>query len=252
MEIRPRHKADKGGGSRRLNAACRKGVAIGSLFACALAFFIALAASGCVLRQDVAREDFESLAGRVARLEDAVYRGGAAGSQGASGAPGSFGTAGHSPAMPAYGPGGPSSVQRAAAIESSRAQPRASGAERTRYNRAHALLKQKKFNQAAQIFSEMLAQNPGGPLAPNARYWLGECRYASGDYQGALAEFRRGLADYPSSNKAPDCLLKISYCQSLLGDGPGAMSSLNQLLASYPSSPSAQLVRGGRTRFGGR
>jgi tol-pal system protein YbgF len=128
---------------------------------------------------------------------------------------------------------------------------RTSGADRTQYNRGQSLLKQKKYAQAAVVFSEMLRDNPGGSLAPNARYWLGECRYAAGDFSGALAEFQRGLADYPQSNKAPDYLLKMSYCQSRLGYGPEAMRSLNQLLAAYPDSPSAQLVKSGRTRFVG-
>jgi tol-pal system protein YbgF len=97
----------------------------------------------------------------------------------------------------------------------------------------------------------MLSDFPGGGLAPNARYWLGECRYAVGDYQGALAEFARGFADYPDSNKAPDCLLKMSYSQSRLGDGPAAMESLRLLLTRYPDSPSAGLIRNGRARFSG-
>jgi tol-pal system protein YbgF len=100
-------------------------------------------------------------------------------------------------------------------------------------------------------FSEMLRDFPGGRLAPNARYWLGECRYAVGDFSGALIEFRQGLADYPQSNKAPDYLLKMSYCQSQLGDGPGAMESLRRLLSVYPESDSAKMVKSGRSRFTG-
>jgi tol-pal system protein YbgF len=210
----------------------------------ALALAAALAAAvGCGSKDEVARDEFDVLTGRVGKLEDTVYRGGQIGGPGAA----AIGPGG---AAVAYGPGGPASSSFESALGSGAAsQPKASGSERTRYNRAHALLKQKKYAQAAQAFADMLRDNPRGALAPNARYWLGECRYAAGDFQGALVEFRQGLADYPSSNKAPDCLLKISYCQSRLGDGPGAMRSLSQLLASYPDSPSAQLVKSGRTRF---
>ncbi|MDR0355203.1 MAG: tol-pal system protein YbgF, partial [Deltaproteobacteria bacterium] len=131
------------------------------------------------------------------------------------------------------------------------APAQASASERSRYNQAQSLLKQKRYPQAAMAFSEMLRDFPGGRLAPNARYWLGECRYAVGDFSGALIEFRQGLADYPQSNKAPDYLLKMSYCQSQLGDGPGAMESLRRLLSVYPESDSAKMVKSGRSRFTG-
>lgn len=228
---------------------CRQGSQGGSGYSWLMVMTLlalVLAICACAPKEEVAREEFDSLTGRVVKLEDTVYRGGPSG--GAAGASGAY----NSGVAVAYGPGGPSSSTFESALAGSQSPPRASGSERSRYNRAHALLKQKKYSQAAQVFAEMLGDNPRGALAPNARYWLGECRYAAGDYQGALMEFRQGLADYPSSNKAPDCLLKISYCQSLLGDGPGAMRSLNQLLASYPDSPSAQLVRSGRSRFSGQ
>ncbi|MDR2443534.1 MAG: tol-pal system protein YbgF, partial [Deltaproteobacteria bacterium] len=224
----------------------------------------------------VKRDEFDNLSGRVTKLEDTVYqRPGAAqgpGIPGQSGAPvpgtppypadpNSTGvinpniSASQPPGLagqPVYPPGGQApDPSFSAAFPPGATAPKASSSDRTLYNQAHALLRQKKYAQAANIFSQMLSSNPRGTLAPNARYWLGECRYAAGDFQGALLEFQRGLADYPQSNKAPDCLLKISYCQSRLGDGPGAMRSLNQLLAAYPNSPSATMVRSGRTRFNG-
>jgi tol-pal system protein YbgF len=97
----------------------------------------------------------------------------------------------------------------------------------------------------------MLADWPQGRLAPNARYWLGECHYAQGDFREAFMEFRQGINDYPSSAKAPDYLLKMAYCQSRLGDGPGAMESMRLLLDRYPESDSARMVQSGRSSFNG-
>jgi tol-pal system protein YbgF len=152
----------------------------------------------------------------------------------------------------AYAPGGVGAVDPAfAAALGPQSAQKVSGTERSRYNQAQSLLKQKKYAQAATAFNDMLRDFPSGQLAPNARYWLGECRYAVGDYGGAFLEFRQGYHDYPQSNKAADCLLKMSYCQSLLGDGPGAMETLRILLANYPDSDSARLVTSGRGRFAG-
>ncbi|MDR0549291.1 MAG: tol-pal system protein YbgF [Deltaproteobacteria bacterium] len=119
----------------------------------------------------------------------------------------------------------------------------------TRYQRALSQVRSRRYAEAAAAFEAMLAEDPTGPLAPNARYWLGECFYARGDFSRALSEFQQGIVDYPSSAKAPDYLLKMSYSQSRLGDGPGAMESMRRLLDSYPNSDSARLVKSGRSRF---
>jgi tol-pal system protein YbgF len=197
----------------------------------------AVALAGCAER-GVTRDDFDGLTGRVDRLEQTVYRGEAA----VSGTVGQFPPGAADPAFAAaFGPTPADSGGGRAA----------SASERSRYARARSLLAGKKYAQAAAAFGEMLRDFPGGKLAPNARYWLGECRYAVGDYQGAFLEFRQGYRDYPASNKAPDCLLKMSYCQSLLGEGPGAMETLRVLLANYPDSDSARLIASGRGRFAG-
>ncbi len=112
-------------------------------------------------------------------------------------------------------------------------------------------MKQKKYDQAGAVFNEMLYQYPNGKLAPNARYWLGECHYASGRYSQAATEFQRCADDYPRSDKAPDALLKLSYSYDRLGDGPRAMAVMDQLLTRYPGSSAAGLIKSGRGRFSG-
>lgn len=122
--------------------------------------------------------------------------------------------------------------------------------ENSAYQRGQTLLKQKKYDQAAEVFRCLLAQNPSGSLAPNASYWLGECHYAKGDYSQAAIEFQRCARDYPASDKAPDALLKLSYSYDRLGDGPQAMNALDQLLSRYPGSNAASLMRSGQGGFG--
>jgi tol-pal system protein YbgF len=192
----------------------------------------------------VSRDDFDGLEGRVGRLEQKVFPAPAAPAlEGAAQYPPGGAAEPLNPAFAAaFGPG---------TGQKDPARPKPSASERSRYSKAQSLLKGKRYAQAAAAFSEMLRDFPGGALAPNARYWLGECRYAAGDYSGAFLEFRQGYGDYPASNKAPDFLLKMSYCQSLLGDGPGAMETLRRLLASFPDSEPARLVKSGRGRFAG-
>ena len=131
------------------------------------------------------------------------------------------------------------------------APPPVSGNEKTVYERGQSLLKQKKYDESARVFQQMLDQNPGGRLAPNARYWLGECFYATGRYSEAAAEFQRCADDYPDSAKAPDSLLKLSYSYDRLGDGLRAMAVMDLLLTTFPQSEAATKIRKGQGHFQG-
>jgi len=126
------------------------------------------------------------------------------------------------------------------------AGPRPGSPDAAVYQEGQRLLKAGKYDQAAAVFSRMLAENPGGSLAPNARYWLGECHYAQGRYSQAAAEFLRCADDYPRTDKAADSLLKLSFSFDRLGDGPRAMAALDRLLGQYPNSNAAGLVKSGR------
>ncbi|MDR1677492.1 MAG: tol-pal system protein YbgF [Deltaproteobacteria bacterium] len=217
---------------------------------------VSVMAQGCFSKK-VTRDEFDGLSGRVDKLEQTVYPKpdepvGGAGLSPVT-APGE--TAPLDPAFAAAFGLPPTSVNPVVApAASSKEKPVAfavASTERRQYNQARSLLNQKKYAQAAGAFSDQLKAYPGGVLAPNARYWLGECRYAVGDYSAALLEFKQGYNDFPLSNKAPDFLLKMSYCQSYLGDGPGAMESMRLLLTNFPDSDSALLVKSGRSRFSG-
>jgi tol-pal system protein YbgF len=126
---------------------------------------------------------------------------------------------------------------------------RPGSAEAAVYQDGQRLLKAGQYAQAAGVFSRLLAENPGGRLAPNARYWLGECHYAQGRYVEAAAEFQRCADDYPRTDKAADALLKLSYSYNRLGDGPRAMAALDRLLRQSPNSNAAALIKSGRGHF---
>ena len=124
-----------------------------------------------------------------------------------------------------------------------------SAGEKAVYQEGQRLLKARQYAQAAGVFSRLLAENSAAGLAPNARYWLGECFYAQGHFSEAAAEFRRCADEYPQTDKAADALLKLSFCYDRLGDGPRAMAALDQLLGRYPRSNAALMVKSGRGNF---
>lgn len=142
---------------------------------------------------------------------------------------------------------GPSGT--ASAAPASAAAPKASKGEQAEYQRGQSLLKQKKFDQAAEVFSRMLVDHPSGRLAPNAGYWLGEAHYASGRYREAADAFQNVADTFPDSDKAPDALLKLACSYDRLGENGRAMAVMDILLTRYPGSNAAKMFYNGEGCF---
>ncbi len=115
-----------------------------------------------------------------------------------------------------------------------------SAEEQKHYDRAFALLKQGQYERAARDLQDFLAKYPGGTLAANARYWLGESRYVVKNYREALVEFRRVLKEYPDSDKSPDALLKVGYVLQELGEVDTARKTLADVIKRYPNTRAAR------------
>lgn len=201
----------------------------------ALVLLALLTASGCGSRY-VGRPEFDDLSARVGHLEATV---------------GVMGGGGSLPLAASSGLKPPAAAVHSPPPPGGSAAAKAGGSEKAMYQQGQNLLKQKKYDRAASVFSDMLGQHPAGDLAPNARYWLGECYYASGRWSSAAAEFQRCADDYPQSAKAPDSLLKLSYSYDKMGDGPQAMAAMDRLLTQYPRSSAAGLVKNRQSRFSG-
>jgi tol-pal system protein YbgF len=110
------------------------------------------------------------------------------------------------------------------------------------YRAALRLLHDRHFDEAVNVLSAFLAENPTHTLASSARYWLGEARYAKRDYAQALAEFESLLERFPNSDKAPDALLKVAMCFRHLGAEDKAQTYFRRLRATYPNSQAASIA----------
>ena len=122
------------------------------------------------------------------------------------------------------------------------AEPAIAAGSQENYEQARELLGQAQYQAAGVEFLRYLEANPGGGLAANARYWLGETLYVQGQYQEAGAEFARVVSDYPDSNKLPDALLKLGYTQDELGDTEAAMGTLERVRQDFAGADAANLA----------
>ena len=108
------------------------------------------------------------------------------------------------------------------------------------YSKARSLLLNNKF-QAAEKEFRLLAQNyPNHSLAVNAYYWMGECRYSTKDYKGAIAIFKELVEKYPNGRKVPDALLKIAYSYLSIKDIQNGREYLKKVIKQFPFTPAGE------------
>jgi len=145
------------------------------------------------------------------------------------------------PMKPAYAPP-PTSTGRMA-IPSLPSPETPGGNERDAYRSAFDLLKDRKYDEAAEAFREMLARYPEGQFADNGRYWLAETDFVRRDFPAALVEYDRLVTGYPQSPKVPGALLKIGYIHFEQEDWPQARTALEEVMRRYPTSTEARLAK---------
>ncbi|MBN1578884.1 MAG: tol-pal system protein YbgF [Chitinispirillaceae bacterium] len=91
------------------------------------------------------------------------------------------------------------------------------------------------YDKAIEIFTDVIKQYPQGKYVDNARYWIGECYYALGDYASGIASFTH-VFDSKNSSKADDAQFKIGLSYLRMGQQAMAKAELKKLIDRYPAS----------------
>jgi tol-pal system protein YbgF len=119
----------------------------------------------------------------------------------------------------------------------------AAGGDQAAYQQNFNLLKQGRYQDAIDGFTNFIQQYPQSPLVPNAEFWMGEAHYQMSDFRGALVNYQAVIQGYPNSNKAPAALLKIGYSQYEMGRYSAARKTLASVIQQYPNSNVAKLAQ---------
>ena len=145
------------------------------------------------------------------------------------------------PAAPTAAPA-PAAVQQAAPAQAAATVTLPPGTEKEQYQFAFNLLRS-DLAQAEAAFGAFLEQNPNGPFAGNAMYWLGETHYARSNFREAAAVFVDAYTNYPNSPKASASLLKLGMSLGALGKSDAACASFSELKGKYADTDGRVLAR---------
>ncbi len=114
--------------------------------------------------------------------------------------------------------------------------------EQDLYDRAFRALRETRYADAAEGFSEFIDEYPNSAYAPNAMYWLAESYYVTRDFETALRFFNQLLDRYPDSNKQGDALLKIGFSHYEKRQWNEARAALEQVRAEFPETTLSRLA----------
>lgn len=107
------------------------------------------------------------------------------------------------------------------------------------YQAAYSDVAAGRYDLARQAFEEYLRQFPDTEVSDNAKYWIGECYYAQGDFATAVAAFEEVPKRYPDGDKVPAALLKSGITHARLKNIDEARRYYRLVIDKYPRSAEA-------------
>jgi tol-pal system protein YbgF len=108
------------------------------------------------------------------------------------------------------------------------------------YTEGMRLYHAKKYADARHQMYQYLKNQPRGPKAPEARYYLADSYYQEGKYREAGVEFNKLRVQFPKSILAPAGLLRQALCYKNQQQMSTYRSTLQKLVKAYPNSPEAK------------
>jgi tol-pal system protein YbgF len=99
------------------------------------------------------------------------------------------------------------------------------------------------YDLAVDSFKLYRQQFPDSPLADNALYWIGECRFSQRKFLEAIDSFDELILAYPQGDKAAAAHLKKGLSFVELGRKPEALAALKILVAKYPLEEESRIAQ---------
>src|ERR1043166_5591301 len=110
------------------------------------------------------------------------------------------------------------------------------------YGQALSLFRSRNYQNAASTLQGILDGGNAGSLESNCHYWLGECSYATKNYQEAIEHFQK-VFGYARTVKKDDAQVMIANCYFAMGDKARAKTEYQKLIDKYHASPYAKRAK---------
>src|SRR5580700_7678343 len=123
------------------------------------------------------------------------------------------------------------------------------GDPKAAYAHARQLLLDGDYPGAQAAFQTYVDQYGSTPMAPQARYWLGETKYVQEDYAGAAAAYIGAAKGWPQSAWAPDAVVKLALSLLQLNRPTDACAALGEFDRHYAKSGGAAKARADAARI---
>ena len=109
--------------------------------------------------------------------------------------------------------------------------------EKSDFDAALSALNDGQIDTALAGFDKFLADYPGGPLAAEAMFHIGEAETQQGAHKRAAKAYLDAFTAAPDGAFAPHSLMKVGLALGQLGKPQEACATLEEVLIRYPGSP---------------
>ena len=105
------------------------------------------------------------------------------------------------------------------------------------------------YPAAAAAYQDYVDHYPKAANASEARYWLGETKYAQGDYAGAAVAYIATLRSWPQTAWGADADVKLSLSLLSLNKPTEACQALGEFDRHYAKASAAEKARAAAARI---
>ena len=88
---------------------------------------------------------------------------------------------------------------------------------------------------AENYFGRVLETQPKSQFREQIRYLLGNAKFMAGNYDEAVAAYKKYLSEFPKGGSAEDVKYRIALCALFAGKYQNAMNQLQDYIAKHPS-----------------
>jgi tol-pal system protein YbgF len=111
------------------------------------------------------------------------------------------------------------------------------------YNMAYNDYLKGNFDLAVEGFKMYKDQFPASPLADNALYWIGECAYSQRKFEDAVNVFNELILAYPQGDKVAAAYLKKGMSFAEMGRTGEALAAFKLLVAKFPVEEETRIAQ---------